>query len=154
MGPSFGHAFMAVLQELGIEVIYGASWHYDQRYDHGGKPEGTQRLAAGEKDIPLSIGDQQNYEVINILNRLKPDLYFSRHPGTSVWAAKLGITAIPVVEEYSAFGYQGLVNFGWRIHDALTNKRFITSLAQKVRLPYAEWWYEQDPYTFLEKEAV
>lgn len=154
MGPSFGHAYIGVLQELGIKVLHGTSWHYDQQYDHGALPAATQRLADGEEDITFSVGDQQNYEMINHLQRLKPDLYFSRHPGTSVWAAKLGITAIPVVEEYTAFGYQGLVNFGWRIVDALTNRHFVTKLAQKVKLPYADWWYQQDPYTFLDREAA
>jgi nitrogenase molybdenum-iron protein alpha chain len=64
---------------------------------------------------------------------VQPELYFSRHPGSSVWAAKLGITAVPVIDEYTAFGHRGLVNFGYRIIDNLTNRNFVTRLAEQVK---------------------
>jgi nitrogenase molybdenum-iron protein alpha chain len=154
MGPSYSQSFLGVLDELGIEVLHAASWHYDQRYDYGEQPPAILRAAERDKDVSFSVADQQLFEITNTLSRLKPDLYFSRHPGSSVWAAKLGITAIPVIDEYSAFGHRGLVNFGWRIVDALTNRNFVNKLAERVKLPYTDWWYQQDPYTFLEKEAL
>jgi len=43
-----------------------------------------------QADIPFSVSDQQNYELMNTLNTLKPDIYFSRHQGTTVWALKQG----------------------------------------------------------------
>ena len=153
MGPSYAQSYLGVLDELGIEVLHAASWHYDPRYDYGDQPPAILKAASREKDITFSVGDQQLFEITNTLSRLKPDLYFSRHPGSSVWAAKLGITAIPVIDEYTAFGHRGLVNFGWRIVDALTNRNFVEKLAGRVKLPYTKWWYEQDPYTFLSKEA-
>ncbi|WP_243375131.1 nitrogenase component 1 [Geotalea sp. SG265] len=154
MGPSYAQSYLGVLDELGIKVLHAASWHYDQHYDYGDQPPAILRAAAREQDITFSVGDQQLFEITNTLSRLKPDLYFSRHPGSSVWAAKLGITAVPVIDEYTAFGHRGLVNFGWRIIDALTNRNFVNKLAERVRLPYSDWWYGQDSYTFLEQEAV
>ncbi|MBJ6724354.1 nitrogenase component 1 [Geomesophilobacter sediminis] len=154
MGPSYAQSYLGVLEELGIEVLHAASWHYDPRYDYGEQPPAIVRAASRENDITFSVGDQQLYEITNTLSRLKPDLYFSRHPGSSVWAAKLGITAVPVIDEYTAFGHRGLVNFGWRIVDALTNRNFVTKLADRVKLPYSGWWYGQDPYAFLDQEAV
>lgn len=153
MGPSYAQSYLGVLDELGIEVLHAASWHYDQRYDYGEQPPAILRAASRERDISFSVGDQQLFEITNTLSQLKPDIYFSRHPGSSVWAAKLGITAVPVIDEYTAFGHHGLVNFGWRIIDALTNRNFVTRLAGWVKLPYTDWWYGQDPYTFLEQEA-
>lgn len=150
MGPSFSHSYVAVLEELGIQVIHLASWHYDQRYDHGDPPEVTRTLAQQRHDIPLTVGDQQNFEIANLLHRLKPDLYVSRHPGSAVWAAKLGIPTVTVVDEYTAFGHRGLVSFGWRVLDALRNRRLVTLLAKRVRLPYTQWWFEQDPLALLE----
>ncbi|MEI6207699.1 MAG: hypothetical protein WCP20_13030 [Desulfuromonadales bacterium] len=91
-----------MLDELGIKVLYGASWHYDQHYDHGAQPAITTELAAHDRDIPFGIGEQQNFEIANLLRGLKPDLYFSRHPGSSVWAAKQGIVTVPVMDEYAA----------------------------------------------------
>jgi nitrogenase molybdenum-iron protein alpha chain len=154
MGPGFSLSYLRVLDELGIKVLYGASWHYDQHYDHGAQPAIVTELASGEKDIPFGISEQQNFEIANLLRTLKPDLYFSRHPGSSVWAAKQGIVTVPVMDEYTAFGYRGLVNFGWRIVDALANRRFVSNLSRHVRLPYKEWWYEQDPYHFLSEEVA
>jgi nitrogenase molybdenum-iron protein alpha chain len=154
MGPSYAQSYLGVLEELGITVLHAASWHYDQRYDYGEQPPAILRAAGREEDITFSVGDQQLFEIGNKLSRVKPDLYFSRHPGSSVWGAKLGITAVPVIDEYTAFGHRGLVNFGYRIIDALTNRHFVTKLAERVKLPYTNWWFEQDPYSFLESEAI
>jgi nitrogenase molybdenum-iron protein alpha chain len=154
MGPSYAQSYLGVLDELGIKVIHAASWHYDQHYDYGEQPPAILRAAEREQDITFSVADQQLFEIGNKLTQVKPDLYFSRHPGSSVWAAKLGITAIPVIDEYTAFGHRGLVNFGCRIIDSLTNRNFVNKLAERVKLPYTGWWFEQDPYSFLEREVV
>ncbi len=154
MGPSYAQSYLGVLDELGIEVLHAASWHYDQHYDYGEQPPAILRAVEQDKDITFSVGDQQLFEMGNKLARVQPELYFSRHPGSSVWAAKLGIVAVPVIDEYTAFGHRGLVNFGYRIIDSLTNRNFVTKLAERVKLPYTNWWFEQDPYSFLEREAL
>jgi len=152
MGPSFGHNYMRLLEELGLEVIWGATWHFDQHYDHGVCPESTRRLSEKEKDIPISICDQQNFELLNLLNRLRPDLYICRHGGTAVWATKMGIPTVMVADEYSAFSYQGLLDFGYRIIDALTNRSQARNLSRRSKLPYTEWWFKQDPFKYLEED--
>lgn len=153
MGPSFSHNYIRLLQEFGLDVVWGMSWHYDSKHDHGELPKCTEGLSQQEDDIPVSVSDQQNHEVINLLRRLKPDLYIGRHPGLSVWATKLGIPTIMISDEYSAFGYQGTVDFGYRIIDALANNNLALTLSKRIKLPYTEWWYEQDPFEFLESEA-
>jgi len=154
MGPSFGHNYIRTLQELGVEVIWGATWHFDPVHDNGMSPEATRLLSKGEADIPVSIADQQNFEVINLLNRLKPDLYIGRHPGTTVWATKMGIPSIMIADEFSAYGYQGLVDFGYRLVDIVTNRNLAKNLALHVKLPYTKWWLEQDSFKFLQEEVV
>lgn len=153
MGPSFSHNYIRLLKEFGLDVVWGMSWHYDSKHDHGGLPKCTQGLSEEDDDIPVSVSDQQNHEVINLLRRLKPDLYIGRHPGLSVWAAKLGIPTIMISDEYSAFGYQGTIDFGYRIIDAITNNNLALNLSKRVKLPYTEWWFEQDPFEFLESRA-
>lgn len=154
MGPSFGHNYIRTLQELGVEVIWGSTWHFDPQHDNGVSPAASQFLLSTEVDIPVSVADQQNFEVINLLNRLKPDLYIGRHGGTTVWATKLGIPSIMIADEFSAYGYQGLVDFGHRLADVLTNRNLAKNLAHHVKLPYTNWWLEQDSFTFLQEEVV
>ena len=154
MGPSFGYNYIRVLKELGIEVVWGATWHFDQRYDHGSCPEAASILTEETQDIPVSVCDQQNFEVLNLLNKLKPDLYVSRHGGTSAWAIKMGIPSVMVADEFSAFGFQGLIDFGYRLVDALANRSLVQNLAARVKLPYSDWWLEQDTFTFLEEEVI
>ncbi|MBC2580717.1 nitrogenase component 1 [Clostridium sp. DJ247] len=153
MGPSFSHNYIRLLEEFGLEVIWGISWHYDSKYDHGSCPEATLELSKKERDIPISVSDQQNHEVLNLLNKLKPDLYIGRHPGSSVWPTKMGIPTIMVMDEYSAFGYQGTIDFGYRIIDALSNRSLARNLSKRIKLPYTKWWLEQDAFEFLESEA-
>ena len=154
MGPSFAYNYIRIVQELGAEVLWGAAWHFDQQYDHGVVPEAARRISSQEENLPVSVGDQQNFELLNLLNRLRPDLYISRHGGSAVWATKMGITSVMVADEYSAFGYQGLVEFGYRLIDAVTNRSLAKNLAARVKLPYTDWWLKQDSFTFLEKEVV
>lgn len=153
MGPSFAHNYIRLLQEFGMEVVWGFSWHYDSKHDHGGCPSCTLTLAEKEKDIPVSVSDQQNHEVINLLSKVKPDIYIGRHPGLSVWATKVGIPTIMVSDEYSSFGYQGTLDFGHRIIDALTNNSLARNLAKRIKLPYTDWWYDQEPFKYLESET-
>jgi nitrogenase molybdenum-iron protein alpha chain len=67
----------------------------------------------------------------------------------TVWATKLGIPAVMVNDEFSAYGYQGFLDFGQRILDILTNRNFIRQLAEHTQLPYTGWWLEQDAFRFL-----
>ncbi|BCG59769.1 nitrogenase component 1 [Paenibacillus sp. URB8-2] len=152
MGPSFAHNYIRFLEDLGMEVVWGFSWHYDAKHDHGGCPSCTVELTKIDKDIPVSVSDQQNHEVINLLSKVKPDIFIGRHPGMSVWATKMGIPAIMVSDEYSAFGYQGTIEFGHRIIDALTNNSLALNLSKRIQLPYTEWWLEQDPFEFLKQK--
>lgn len=153
MGPSFSHNYIRLLQELGLEVVWGTSWHYDSKHDDGDCPQCSSTLYEQENDIPVSVSDQQSHEILNLLNRLKPDLYIGRHGGLVVWPTKMGIPSIMVNDEYSAFGYDGTIEFGYRIIDTLTNTSLVRNISKRIKLPYTKWWFEQDPFKFLESEA-
>ncbi|BCS53625.1 nitrogenase component 1 [Geobacter sp. SVR] len=150
MGPSFGHNYTRVLRELGVEVIWAATWHFDQNYDHGEVPESTKRLAEADESLGVSVGDQQNYEIVNLLGKLKPDIYVTRHGGSSVWATKMGIASYMITDEYAAFGFNGILNFGNVIIDKLTNRSLARKLAERIKLPYSDWWISQDSFSLLE----
>lgn len=144
MGPGYTYEVARVLQELGIKVSWAAAWHYDYQYDNQEIPPALDYLQNNSPDnIKLSVADQQNFEVMNILNEYQPDLYFSRHPGSTVWAIKQGIAAIYVADEYMIFGYKGMLSFAKTVLDTVKNRSFEKNLAARVKLPYTDWWYTQ-----------
>ena len=155
MGPGYTYEVSRVLQELGMEVVHGLAWHYDYKYDNGQIPPALEHLLkTSPKGLKLTVADQQNYEVMSVLNYHKPDIYFSRHPGSTVWAIKQGYAALFVADEYMIFGYEGTLNFAKSILDTIKNRSFEKSLAARIKLPYTKWWYEQDTDKFLKPEGA
>lgn len=153
MGPGYTFEVSRVLNELGMEIVWGAAWHYDKQYDNDQVPPALNHLLDHSINFKLSVTDQQNYEIMNILNRYQPDIYLSRHPGTTVWAIKQGVPALCVTDEYMIFGYRGTLEFAHSVLDTIRNRSFEKNLAQRIKLPYTDWWYQQNMDTFM-KEAV
>jgi len=154
MGPGYTYEVSRVLQELGMEVVWAASWHHDKKHDNDELPAPLKYLEENSSyNFKVSVADQQNYEILNILNHYKPDIYFSRHPGTTVWAIKQGSAALCVNDEYMIFGYKGTLDFAYTVLDTIRNRSFEKNLAARIKLPYTEWWYKQDNATFFKKEA-
>lgn len=154
MGPGYTFEVSRVLQELGMEVVWAAAWHYDKKYDNEQAPASLEYLLENSpSNFKLSVADQQNFEVLNILNEHKPDIYFSRHPGTTVWAIKQGVPALYVADEYMIFGYKGTLNFAYSVLDTIKNRSFEKNLAARARLPYTDWWYRQNNAALLKEAA-
>jgi nitrogenase molybdenum-iron protein alpha chain len=151
MGPGYTFEVSRVLQELGIEVVWAAAWHYDKQYENGDIPPAMQYLLENNPNFQVSVADQQNYEVLNILNKYQPDLYLSRHPGSTVWAIKQGFPAVYVADEYMIFGYKGTLDFANTVLNTIQNRSFEVNLAKRVKLPYTDWWYQQENGLFLEE---
>jgi nitrogenase molybdenum-iron protein alpha chain len=58
------------------------------------------------------------------------------------------------MDEYTAFGYNGTLNFASMILDAVTNRSLANNIAKRTKLPYTEWWLNQPNSTFLKKVEV
>lgn len=153
MGPGYTFEVSRVLNELGVKVVWALAWHYDKKYDNGDVPPSMKYLLDNDIDFEASVADQQNYEVMNILNRYKPDLYLSRHHGSTVWAIKNGTSACYVADEYMIFGYKHTLEFAKELLNCIRNRSFEKNLAARVKLPYTDWWYEQNVDKFLTREA-
>ncbi len=151
MGPGYTFEVSRVLNELGVKVVWALAWHYDKKYENGDVPPSMKYLLDSNIDFEASVADQQNYEVMNILNKYKPDMYLSRHPGSTVWAIKNGTPAIYVADEYMIFGYKHTLEFAKTIVDTIKNRSFEKNLAARTKLPYTKWWYEQNVDKFLEE---
>ncbi len=150
-GAAHGHAIIALLRELGLEVQGAAIFHHDPIYDNGEAV--SDALAHDVKtygDIKnYNVCNKQAYELVNILNRVRPDIMIARHGGMTLWGAKLGVPTLLIGDEQFGFGYQGVLNYAERIIETIDNKEFVTNLAKHSSMPYTKWWLEQDPFTFL-----
>lgn len=150
-GAAHGHAIIALLRELGLDVHGAAIFHHDPVYDNGDST--SDALAHDVRtygDIKnYNVCNKQAYELVNILNRVRPDIMIARHGGMTIWGAKLGIPTLLIGDEQFSFGYQGVLNYAERILETLDNKEFVTNLAKHSSMPYTKWWLEQEPFTFL-----
>lgn len=150
-GAAHGHALISLLKDLGLEVRGAAIFHHDPIYDNG---DITSDVLAHSVDTygdveNYTVCSKQAYELVNILNRVKPDILIARHGGITLWGAKFGIPTLLVGDEQFSFGYQGILNYAERILETLDNKEFVTNLAKHSTMPYTKWWLEQDPFSFL-----
>jgi nitrogenase molybdenum-iron protein alpha chain len=154
-GAGHGHALLALLGELGIEAQGAALFHHDPINDI--ESEDVDSLIARVKDygdVPnISICNKQEFELVNVLSRVRPDVLLARHGGMTLWGAKLGIPSLLIGDEQWGMGYQGVVNYGNAILEVLENNEFVTNLARHAINPYSQWWLEQPPYRFLESAS-
>jgi nitrogenase molybdenum-iron protein alpha chain len=69
----------------------------------------------------------------------------------AVLATKLGMPAFFISGDANTYAlYQGVLNAGHKILSALDTKYFISKIAKRAKFPYTDWWYQQDPFYFLE----
>jgi nitrogenase molybdenum-iron protein alpha chain len=149
-GAIHGHSLISVLKELGLEVVGGCVWHHDQKFDHGDeRADSLQHIITHYGDVNFGVCSKQSFELVNLLNRLKPDIFVVRHNGMAVWGAKLGIPTFLMGDEHFGFGYRGLINYGQKIVDTIANPAYVKNLAAHTKLPYTAWWLQQEPYSFM-----
>ncbi|HPU62528.1 MAG TPA: nitrogenase component 1 [Mobilitalea sp.] len=150
-GAAHGHGLLMVLKELGLETTGAAIFHHDPIYDN--KREENDQLAMGVNDygnVPnFNVCNRQEFELVNALNRIRPDVLLARHGGMTLWGAKLGIPSLLVGDEHYSMGYEGLVNYGERLLEVIENDEFVKNLEKHAINPYTEWWLKQPTYYFL-----
>lgn len=154
-GAAHGHALLDILGELGMDAKGAAIFHHDSLYDSE-RPENDQ-LAQRVNDygnVPnFNICNKQEFELVNALNKLRPDVLLARHGGMTLWGAKLGIPSLLIGDEHYGMGYEGLVNYGERLLDTIENDEFVKNLEKHAINPYTKWWFEQESYYFLQGGA-
>ncbi|HWR42651.1 nitrogenase component 1 [Sporomusa sp.] len=150
-GAAHGHALIAILRELGMTVQGAAIFHHDPIYDNGDiASDALAHDVTTYGDVPnYNVCNKQAYELVNILNRVRPDIMIARHGGMTLWGAKLGIPTLLIGDEQFGFGYQGVLKYAERILETLDNREFVTNLAKHSTMPYTKWWLEQNPFSFL-----
>jgi nitrogenase molybdenum-iron protein alpha chain len=132
-------------QDLGMQVVGIRSHHYDQFgeivFEH----------FKDRDDVTINVAANQPFEQVNLLRRLKPDIYLG-HMGSNVWAAKQGFPVLPIFGPVNSYmGYKGVFEVATRLERLLKNPAFFSTLGETVRLPYKESWYTEDPYTYIQQ---
>jgi nitrogenase molybdenum-iron protein alpha chain len=150
-GAAHGHSLIALLKDLHMDVVGAAIFHHDPCYDNRDpRSDSLGHVVKSYGDIKnFDICNKQPFELVNILNKLKPDLLVARHGGMSSWGPKLGIPTFLMGDEQFGLGYEGLINYGNKIVDVLATREFVKNIASHCELPYTDWWLKQDPYSFL-----
>lgn len=150
-GASHGHSLIAMLSELGMKAVGAAIFHHDPKYDSDSEDADTLKHTVEDYgDVPnFTVCNKQEFELVNVLNRLRPDILFARHGGMTLWGAKFGIPSLLVGDEHFGMGYEGLVKYGNQILETIENDEFVKNLEKHAVNPYTKWWLEQEPYTFL-----
>ena len=78
-----------------------------------------------------------------------------RHGGIGTLGAQMGVPVISIDEANTSSLYNGVLHMGQCVEDALNAKKLIDNIKQHVKLPYTQWWMQQDPYYFeAEQEAM
>ncbi|AIQ63028.1 nitrogenase [Paenibacillus stellifer] len=148
-GSAYAHGLIQVLRELDIQVDGSLVFHHDPVYDSGDSREDSLgHLIENYGEVPsFNVSNRQQYQFYGLLQEVKPDFILIRHNGLAPLASKLGIPAAPLGDEHVAIGYDGIVNLGEAILDILAHKKFHDDLKKHAKLPYKQWWLDQqDPY--------
>lgn len=129
--------------DLGMNVVGIRAHHYDQFgeivFDH----------FKDRDDVAINVAANQPFEQVNLIRKLKPDLYLG-HGNSNVWAARQGIPVLPIYGPNNSYlGYKGIFEVATRLERILENPEYYNTLGETTELPYQESWYEQDPYSYI-----
>ncbi|MDR3209492.1 MAG: nitrogenase, partial [Oscillospiraceae bacterium] len=123
--------------ELGMELV-GVKAHNVDRF--------VEELLGElhEPELQINVAAGQPAEELNILSKLKPDLYCG-HMGANGWVARLGIPTLPLFgQALNYMGYSGAYELARKAAKALKNTSFTRNVSANIRLPLKASWYETD----------
>ncbi|MDR2360032.1 MAG: nitrogen fixation protein NifE [Oscillospiraceae bacterium] len=141
-GRSFAAAALIDDFEMELVGLETPTYDFDAQMD-------IEYLNGIHQDYVVDIANMQPFEQVNLVNRLKPDLFI----GVPSWSARLGVPTTHVLDPKRAtMGYDGILYLGNKIADQVENPGFNRKLAPHSRLPYKESWYRQDAFKFIKED--
>ncbi len=154
-GDSYAHSLTNMAIELGMTPVGITTLHHDQRTDNTDEALNTLgKLIEDHGDIDnFTVCNKQPYQVVKLLDRIRPDVLIVRHMGLTVTGTKLGIPTICEGDVNISAGYDGIVKLGQRIVQVLKARTMLDTMAAHVEWPYTQWWLEQEDVRY-EKEAA
>jgi nitrogenase molybdenum-iron protein alpha chain len=133
-----------MLSELEMEPVNIRPYHYDDF------SAGTySRLECSLPDVEINVAPGQVSELIEILEREKPDICIS-HGGTNAWVTKTGVPSAPLFSPaHCYFGYRGVFEQARHFQKLLANTTFPRVIAENTKLPYHADRHGQDVYRYI-----
>ena len=156
-GAAYAHNMANIAHDLGMKVVGITTFHHDQMVDSGDERLNT--LARLQDNIGVvehfNVCNRQPYQAVNVLRELDVDILIVRHGGIGTLGAQMGVPVNSIDEANTSSLYNGVLHMGQCVEDALNAKKLIDNIKQHVKLPYTQWWMQQDPYYFeAEQEAM
>jgi nitrogenase molybdenum-iron protein alpha/beta subunit len=143
---SLAFAFGAVAKELGLTIVgtkapWAASRHAQVLTD----------LVAHAPETPVLVGEGQAFEEVNLLGKIKPDLYIT----AGVAPIHVLRAGIPVVnlDDVSLLGFQGLERLARAIERALANRSLSRFLSEGGEEPYDPSWLKKSVHWYIKQEV-
>lgn len=97
-----------------------------------------------DETVIVDVAAGQPAEELNILNKLKPDIYIG-HTGANGWISKLGIPNFPLFgQSLNYMGYKGAYELAKKASKILKNTNFVRNISSNLELPLTKEWYESD----------
>ncbi len=131
------------VEELGGEVLGVTLSHVDE-LNRG-------RLKDLKKDLSISVGDGQPFELANILNKNKADYYIGDR-GKTGWIATIGVLPISIANK-TLYGYEGMIEFVKAIKRANRSSEYEASIAQDKQLAYKDTWLSKSTNWYIKQEV-
>ncbi|MCX7923543.1 MAG: nitrogenase component 1 [Clostridia bacterium] len=138
-----------LLAELGFEIVGVRSFHHDEFAE----TEYEKLEKAVKNDFTINIANVQPFEEVNLLKKLKPDVFLGHWNGNGT-ASKLGIATHVIYNTgLSYIGYKGVYELARRLYRQLKNPLFNKKLSKNARLPYTEQWYKSEPFKYIKNQG-
>ncbi|OPJ60936.1 nitrogenase component 1 [Clostridium chromiireducens] len=102
-------------------------------------------------DLPVHVGSGQIFEIANILNKLKPDIYIGEAKKTA-WVSKLGIIPISI-GNVALYGFDGGKKLVDLINKSIKNRELIDSVAANSDLQYKDAWLKKSTNWYIKQEV-
>jgi len=133
------------LAEIGMDIISIKAYHYDDNAEQVYKD-----VAEKLPDVHVAVSNQL-FELAHQLKTLKPDLVIT-HGGTHGLVSKMGFPSAQLfMADGAFFGYNGFYQILRRLNFALTNTNYQKRLSNHIRLPYKEWYWNADAFSFIKE---
>ncbi|MFW2486951.1 nitrogenase component 1 [Clostridium chromiireducens] len=102
-------------------------------------------------DLPVHVGSGQLFEIANILNKLKPDIYIGEAKKTA-WVSKLGIIPISI-GNVALYGFDGGKKLVDLINKSIKNRELIDSVTANSDLQYKDAWLKKSTNWYIKQEV-
>lgn len=136
-------SLISLIKELGGEVIGITIDQVDE--------VNRSKIEELKYDLQVHVASGQLFEIANILNKIKPDIYIGEH-GKTAWVSKLGIIPISI-GNIALYGFDGGKKLVDLIDKSIRNKELINHVAQNNNLPYKNTWLKKSTNWYIKQEV-